>query len=166
MWTVRRNPTIRRSDLVCHNPESTGDFEWPTKARIDQVLASGVLHHFIGFENNKKDGTGIWFNFLLSNGDRSKQRDKNMTYYDHMMPAGSHTRIRSVNIHYFNAIIGFSFLDKEGALLWKIGETTNRMNKVETVLIEDNEVIIGVIAKLYGRYQSCYTDFQFQIGKY
>ncbi len=56
-------------------------------------------------------------------------------------------------------IRGFSFFDKEGALLWKIGITTGSADDVVTVLLEENEVIIGVVAKLLFGGQSIYTDF-------
>jgi hypothetical protein len=85
------------------------------------MLASGVLYYLAGFENNSKDGSCHRFNWILCNGDRSHQRDAGETYYDHMMPERSHTRIRSVSIHYANCIAGFSFFDKEKALLCKIG---------------------------------------------
>ncbi len=93
----------------------------------------------------------MFFNFILSNGDRSQQRDLGETYYDHILPAGSHNRIRSVNIYYIDQIAGFSFHDKEGALLWKIGNNWSRFEK-ETVDIAENEVIFGVVAKLYPGY--------------
>ncbi len=81
------------------------------------------LNHLAGFENNREDGTGWKMNFILSNGDRSHQRDERWpTSYTHMFPAGSHNMIRSVNIHHYDYIGGFSFYDKEGALLWKIGK--------------------------------------------
>ncbi len=126
---------------------------------------SGVLNHFSGFENNELEGTGFNFNWILSNGHRSQQRDANYpTKYTFMMPEGSHKMIRSVNIHYGAAYItGFSFFDKEGALLYKIGYTTYSRLKVKIVLLAENEVIIGVVAKLWGVKQSRYTDFQFQI---
>ncbi len=81
-----------------------------------------------------------------------------MTYYDHMMPAGSHNKIRSVSIHHGGWIRGFSFFDKKGELLFKIGYITASY-KVETVLLEENERIIGVVSKLDYGYQSFYTDF-------
>ncbi len=95
---------------------------------------------------------------ILSNGHRSTQRDKGGKYYDHKMPAGCHSKIRSVKIYHSDAIFGFSFFDKEGALLWKIGSTRSDL-KTETVLLEENERIIGVEAKLYPGYQSAYSDW-------
>ncbi len=61
-------------------------------------------------------------------------------------------------------IMGFSFFDKEGALLWKIGLIEPWLNG-KTVELADNELIIGVVAKLRLGCQSIYTDFQFQIAK-
>ncbi len=74
-------------------------------------MAKGI--HLIGFENNKKDGTGAYFNWILSNGARSTQRDKGITYYDHMIPKDTLKKIKSVTIYYLNCIAGFSFFDKD-----------------------------------------------------
>ncbi len=67
-------------------------------------------------------------------------------------------KIRSVTIHYDGYIKGFSFFDKDGAILYKIGYTHSEVNQ-ETELLEENEVIVGVVAKLYPGDQSCYTNF-------
>ncbi len=174
--TVYRNPTLRKSDLACHKPGSTVVFEWPAQAAINEMIANGQLNYLTGFENNRQydtghlfniitgfdkyspDGTGRYMNLILCNGDRSTQRDKGEKYYDHMMPVGSNNKIRSVTIHYRDCIYGFSFFDKEGALLWKIGWIDSDFN-VKTVLIEENERIVGVVAKLFDGYQSVYTDW-------
>jgi hypothetical protein len=166
---VYRKLTVRLSKKVCVNAESTKAFEWPTQAMVEQW--NGVLHYLIGFENNQQDGTSKFFNPILSNGDRSHQRDACVKqYYTHMMPEGSQDKIRSVTIHFYGNIYGFSFFDKDRKLLWKIGYTKslytviNSGDKVETVLIAENEVIVGVKARLFPGCQSVYTDFQFQIG--
>ena len=84
-----------------------------------------------------------------------------------MIPADALKMIRSVYIHYLlDCIFGFSFFDKDGALLWEIGWTTYAGWKKETVEIAENERIMGVKAKLYDHYQSVYSNFQFQIGKF
>ncbi len=75
-----------------------------------------------------------------------------------MIPSDSIKKIRRVTIYYRLCIGGFCFFDKDGALLWKIGDTRARLEK-ETVLLEENEVIVGMVAKLYKHYQSLYTDF-------
>ncbi len=100
----------------------------------------------------------------MSNGDRSTQSDEDCpTNYTHMFPEGSHTRIRSVSIHNNWCISGFRFIDKEGALLWKIGETDPAL-KVKTVALAENERIVGVVTKLDDGYQSVYTDLSFKIA--
>ncbi len=83
----------------------------------------GVLHTLIGFENYEEDGKGIEFNFILSNGARSTQRDENWpTKYSFLIPKDALNKIRSVKIHdRYDCIHGFSFFDKDGALLWEIG---------------------------------------------
>ncbi len=64
-----------------------------------------------------------------------------------MIPADALNKIRSVTIYYYTCITGFSFFDKDGALLWKIGWLYAGCE--ETVILEENEKIIGVVAKLY-----------------
>ena len=106
-----------------------------------------------GFESYDKDGYRCNMNFVLSNGDRSKQRDASYpTDYTYMIPKDALNRIRSVDIHYdssFNCIKGFSFFDKDGALLWKIGRIESLFTKETVVLLGENEMILGVVAKLY-----------------
>ncbi len=121
-------------------------------------LWRGVLYTLIGFENHRKDGNDVCFNFILSNGNRSTQRDKYHTYYDHMMPKDAIHKIRRVNINYTNRIRGFSFFDKDGAQLWKIGYIESFLRK-ETVVLAEKEVIVGVVAKLLPGWLSAYTDF-------
>jgi len=76
-----------------------------------------------------------------------------------MIPADALNKIKSVTIHHIYVhITGFSFFDKDGALLWKIGSTWPLL-RVETVLIADNEVIVGVKAKLIVDFECCYSDF-------
>ncbi len=64
-----------------------------------------------------------------------------------MIPADAHNKIRSVTIYNGFCIAGFSFFDKNGALLWKIGDTDPGY-EYETVVLAENEVIVGVVAKL------------------
>ena len=123
-----------------------------------------MLHFLTGFEINKQDGSGQFLNFILSNGVRSKQKDRYYpTDYTHMLPEDAEKRIRSVEIFYGDIVYGFLFFDKNNTLLWKIGLIDSDCD-VETVVLADNEIIIGVVAKLRAGYQSLYTDFQFQIG--
>ncbi len=80
-----------------------------------------------------------------------------------MMPQCARTK--SVDIYYWHNtyIFGFKFFDSDSRLIFKIGITTHPKFKVETVLLGDNEVIVGVVARFWGLpvYQSIYTDFQF-----
>ena len=100
-----------------------------------------------GFENN---GGKSEFNFILSNGDRSYQRDKGEKYSTHLMPEGAFERIKSVHIYYMSCMAGFKFLDREGSTIWQIGKITWSSLKIETVVLENNEVIVGVVAQLFG----------------
>ncbi len=84
---------------------------------------NGVIDSLVGFENNYKDGTSFCFNFILSNGTRSTQRDDwAPTKYTFMIPTDALNKIRSGTIHIqeIGCNGGFSFFDKDGALFWKI----------------------------------------------
>ena len=92
-------------------------------------------------------------NFMLSNGVQSTQHDKYYTTkYTHMIPKDALNRIRSVIVFHspkLRCICGFSFFDKDKKLLWKHGYTTDKDDKQETVVLEENQVIIGVTAKVW-----------------
>ncbi len=128
----------------------------------------GVTPFIVGFEVDKKDGKGHRYNIILSNGDRSAQRDKDHDYYDQIMPEGTPKKIMFVAIYVFNDefIVGFEFFDKDYSLIWRIGDPTNGHNlHVKTVELAENEVIVGVLAKLCGWHKSIYTAWQFRIGR-
>ncbi len=155
LFIQEANPKITHQDpftsswltnAVLIRPDSKTIFEWPPSSKLEEYMAKGI--YLIGFENNEEDGTGVDFNWILSNGTRSTQRDEDLKYYDHMIPADALKKIRSVTIHFGTSCIwGFSFFDKDGALLWKIGDTRSNWKK-EIVVLEENEVIVGVVAKL------------------
>jgi hypothetical protein len=68
------------------------------------------------------------------------------TGYDHIIPNDALMMIRSVIVsHNGGSITGFSFFNKEGKLIKKIGRTGTFWNE-KTLLIEEHEVIIGVLA--------------------
>ncbi len=73
------------------------DVAFPTRTTIEKC--GKVFHALTGVENDKENGRGICFKWILSNGTRSDQRDE--TFYDHMMPEGSHNKIRSVEIYHY-----------------------------------------------------------------
>jgi hypothetical protein len=53
----------------------------------DGYKARGVTPYITGFENNRKDSGGSKFNIIMSNGDRSVQRDDDYpTSYTHLLP--------------------------------------------------------------------------------
>ncbi len=79
-----------------------------------------------------------------------------------MIPVDAIKKIRRFDIHYddhHGYITGFSFFDKDGALLWKIGYTIYSWLKKETIKIAENEVIVGVVGKHSWKERSLYTDF-------
>ncbi len=80
-----------------------------------------------------------------------------------MMPSDAYKRIKTVNIYHNRCyIIDFQFFDKDQKVIFRLGETGSDYC-VETIVLRDNEVIIGIIAKLYKDTQSTYSDFQFRI---
>jgi hypothetical protein len=75
-----------------------------------------------------------------------------------MMPDGAHTLIRSVDIYYLDwCIWGFRFFDLDHNEIWRIGGN-HPLAKMQSVELEEGEVIIGVVAKVFGDYKSVYTD--------
>ena len=66
-----------------------------------------------------------------------------------MIPKDALNKISLVIIyhHISHYIYGFSFLDKNRSLLWKIGNTASWMS-VKYVELAENEFIVGVTAKL------------------
>ncbi len=114
----------RLTEVVSINPVSDVVFEYPDQAMRYEYKKKGVTPYIVGFENDRVINGHM--NIILSNGDRSKQKDLNLNYYDRMFPADSHKRIRSVSIYYDkHRIRGFSFFDKEGAILYKMGWTAD-----------------------------------------
>ncbi len=107
------------------------------------------------------DGKGIEFNFIMSNGSRSLHRDQIApTTFTFFMPEAA--VLRSVNIYYNDRCVqGFQFFNQDGEVIFKIGWATASNLKVEVVMLEENDLIIGVVAKLRKGYQSAYSDFQF-----
>ncbi len=79
---------MRRSQIVRPNPRITNLFEFPTETVIlQQWFKMRAINQLIGFENSEKDGKGMYFNFILSNGARSSQRDKwHPTDHTQMIP--------------------------------------------------------------------------------
>ena len=76
-----------------------------------------------------------------------------------MMPEGANKRIKFIDVYKNGAFItGFMFFDKERGLIWQIGWIASWMT-MTTVVLEDNEAIIGLTAKLCPGWKSMYTDF-------
>jgi len=125
-------------------------------------------------ENNQPNGHGNLFNYIMSNGDQTKGRDKKYqseeveTYHIHMIPEDAYTghkKIRAVEIYYTECVYGFRFLDRDNKVIFRIGYTgLDYGTKVLVVPISSQELIIGVQCKLFKDYQTLYTDFQFQIA--
>jgi hypothetical protein len=59
------------TNAVPINDKSETIFEWPPSAKLKEYIAKGI--YLIGFSNDNEDGKGIYFNWILSNEDRSTQ---------------------------------------------------------------------------------------------
>ncbi len=51
--------------------------------------------------------------------------------------------------------------DKDHLLINEMGNTGYEKYEVKTVVLGENEVIIGIVARLANGFQSRYTDFKF-----
>ena len=133
---------------------------FPTQAKIVEMFASGVLHSLCGLEHESGHGKGKRYNFILSNGQRSTERDNyHPTDFTFMIPA--YKMIKSVDIIYTQGwcIMGFKFFGKDKVLLFEIGYRESSM-KAKTVTLKENEAIIGFVCKNVEREPTRYTDFQ------
>jgi hypothetical protein len=79
----------------------------------------GIPLILIGFENDRKDGTGEVLNAIASNGKQeirlqNSRRSEKDPMFTHLLPADSHKKIGSVEIYFERNIKGFSFYDKQG----------------------------------------------------
>jgi hypothetical protein len=120
------------------------------------------LNHLAGFETENLHGGGRILDFILSNGQRAKQIYNDDPTRFTRIPEDSHKIIRSVNIYHNDYyILSFSFLDKDGVLIWQIGYTDSDSDeeKVETVEIGKNERIFGVVAKMAKGFSCAFSNF-------
>ena len=85
------------------------------------------------------------------------------------MPHVDLFRIKRVVIYYSHLVDGFQFFDKNNTPLL-LGDEFDEMTiglhgKTETVVLEDNEIIVGIVATKNHQSDEQFTDFQFQIAK-
>ena len=115
--------------VVCIRADSKTVFEWPSVHNQAKFMADGV--YLRGVMNNYENGKSYYFNWVMSNGDVSKQAGP-ATHGPFMMPEGAHLRIKTVDIYHSSYIRGFKFFDNHHSLLWDIGYTPSHYT-VETV---------------------------------
>ncbi len=128
--------------------------ELPSKAQKDALIASGIHDLWLAaFENSPGA-----LNFVLSNQMKTNQTDPNFNYTLFNMPEDTHKKTRKVQI-YINGssnVIGFKFFDKNSVQLFEVGLFSKEFKEVA---IEENQQIIGIVARLHPKYNSAYTDF-------
>jgi len=146
--------------------KSTKPFIWPPIDKTADYKAKGI--YLTGFESDNAKGDSAVFNFVFSNGDSSsKVKGSATTKNKIMIPDAVLKTMRGVTIQYsstsfYDYIIGFTFIDKDGSQIFKIGGLTTNTSlerREETVRWGEGEIIVGVKAKLYPSGQSKYTDF-------
>jgi hypothetical protein len=131
---------------------------------FDKCLASGSFDTLAGFEYSINQDGHEFFNFIMTNGVRShKQNDHRVNCSTALIPVDEIKRIKSVNIFsdrrndYGQHISGFQFFDKKNKLILKIGDTF--VSSQTTILLKENEHIIGVIAKNMVNQPTIYSNF-------
>jgi hypothetical protein len=110
VWLPFFPPDLRRSQIVYVNPRRTTLFQFKTETEILQEWYKlRAIIQLVGLEISS--GKNVHFNFILSNGSRSTQRDEEYpTDQTHIFLADAPNKIRSVTIHYnIYQIAGFSF---------------------------------------------------------
>ena len=149
---------VKFTSKVCITNNDNETIEFPSSALREQYIKRGVVDIWLaGFEN--PDGKSCFFNFVLSNLERTEQYSE-IKMKEYMMTEGR--QIKSAQIFCNNVLNleGFCFFDREGNVIFEIGKKTETVHKV---VLKDNEQIIGIRAKLYKNYQTVYSDFQFMI---
>ena len=104
------------------------------------------------------------FNMILQDGTRSDNpfidwQGRVLKRYDYFLPQNN--RITAVTIYYNQIIRGFRFHLSDGSN-WDIGMIdVDRQFDTETVVIADNEVIVGFKAKSHPDCPAVYVEWQF-----
>ena len=163
--TVYGKPTMRYSQMVSRCTHAlTEVVALPEISVVNNMLASRVIEPLTNFEVATHQLGLCWIsNFILSNGDAfhgDRDSDSEFSYTTEVIQADVLNAIRAVHIHYYwDCICGFSFFDKDGELLAEIGDTRPMWDE-ETVILAENEVIVGVKTCPRG---DTFCNFQFQI---
>ncbi len=87
------------------------------------------------------------------------QTDPGYKYTLFNMPEDTHKKTRKVQIYTnarFNNVSGFKFFDKNSVQLFQVGYIEEDFKEVA---IEENQQIIGIVARLLPGFNSLYTDF-------
>jgi len=77
------------------------------------------------------------------------------------MTENVYNRIKIVHVYYGSFIVGFKFFDKDHSQIWDIGEVDQKECKVDEVVLNEKERIVGVSAKLWGGSKSIYSNLRF-----
>jgi hypothetical protein len=73
------------------------------------------------------------------------------------MPEDTHKKTKKVQIYYGkHNVSGFKFFDENSVQLFEVGYLKEDF---KVVAIEENQQIIGIVARLHKKYNSYYTDF-------
>ncbi len=98
----------------------------------------------------------------MTNGVRSQHNYFRTECSTHQIPVDEIMRIKTVILYNFNivddyeSIIGFQFFDKKNKLILEVGRIEI---KSQTMVLKENEHIIGVVAKLVGQKPYFYSNF-------
>ncbi len=89
---------------------------------------------------------------------KTNQTDPNTHYTLFNMPEDTHKKTRKVQIYTFGShcVCGFKFFDKNSVQLFEVGYLKKDFKEVA---IEENQQIIGIVARLNQEWIDCYTDF-------
>jgi len=125
---------VKFSSKVCITNNDNETIEFPSSALRERYMKSGVIDLWLaGFEN--PDGKSCFFNFVLSNLERTQQQhDKKMNEY--MMAEGRNIKSAQIFCNNVLNLEGFCFFDREGKVIFEIG---NRTETVHKVILKDHE---------------------------
>ena len=101
---------------------------------IEHAKENNQQMYLAGFTNN--DGHNA-FNFILNTGQKTDQKDKDITYTKMMLPDVAHLKIRKVVVYIYNkvTISGFKFMDINGAIIFEVGNFGHNVTSSTDVLV-------------------------------
>ena len=156
----------RLSDKICMIETFTEVVQLPNKDTIDKYLKSGRQLPRLQTLENCKNGEGDEFKFILSDTKQTKPecdpKQGDIVVFD--WPYTFHTVEICYNDDCFVYVTGFKFFDSNKKLIAQIGSTQS-FDKTQKVVIDGDEVVMGILGTPLSKDEAKWCNFQLIIRK-